>query len=282
MAAPAAPPERPNETAARRSGSAVSKAGYEHLATKADIERVLVAVERNRTEAQIENERNRTEIERLRAENERIRTEFRTENERNRTEIERLRAENERNKADIIKVMNQRRRDWRGALMRRRLRLPAIHRDGLGRADGGNPTVNNRSSTTIHEKRQRGIMVAPPDTTEREPQPGGAAQPSRRRLRSIWRRRRTIERVLVAVERNRAEAQIENERIRTEIERIRAEAQIENERNRTEFRTEIERVRAEAERNKADIIKVIISVALWIGAALMAVGFAFLRFTGTG
>ena len=129
--------------------------------------------------------------------------------------------------------------------------------------------------------------AAPPDTTERN-----RSQAERlSRLEGGYEHLATkadIERVLVAVERNRteierfrAEAQIENERNRTEIERIRAEAQIENERIRTEFRAENERLRAEAERNKADIIKVIISVA-GIGAALMAVGFAFLRFTGTG
>ena len=144
-------------------------------------------------------------------------------------------------------------------------------------------------------------MVAPPDTTERN-----RSQAERlSRLEGGYEHVATkadIERVLVAVERNRteiernrteiernrteierfrAEAQIENERNRTEIERIRAESQIENERIRTEFRAENERLRAEAERNKADIIKVIISVA-GIGAALMAAGFAFLRFTGTG
>ena len=122
--------------------------------------------------------------------------------------------------------------------------------------------------------------AAPPDTTERN-----RSQAERlSRLEGGYEHLATkadIERVLIAVERFRAEAQIENERNRTEIERIRAEAQIENERIRTEFRAENERLRAEAERNKADIIKVIISVA-GIGAALMAVGFAFLRFTGTG
>ena len=105
-------------------------------------------------------------------------------------------------------------------------------------------------------------MVAPPDTTERN-----RSQAERlSRLEGGYEHLATkadIERVLVAVERNRAEAQIENERIRTE------------------FRAENERLRAEAERNKADIIKVIIRVA-GLGAALMAVGFAFLRFTGTG
>ena len=108
-------------------------------------------------------------------------------------------------------------------------------------------------------------MVAPPDTTERN-----RSQAERlSRLEGGYEHLATkadIERVLVAVERNRAEAQIENERNRTEIERLRVEN---------------ERIRAENERNKADIIKVIISVA-GIGAALMAAGFAFLRFTGTG
>ena len=112
-------------------------------------------------------------------------------------------------------------------------------------------------------------MVAPPDTTERN-----RSQAERlSRLEGGYEHLATkadIERVLIAVERFRAEAQIENERLRTENERL-----------RTEFRTENERLRAENERNKADIIKVIISVA-GIGAALMAVGFAFLRFTGTG
>ena len=118
--------------------------------------------------------------------------------------------------------------------------------------------------------------AAPPDTTERN-----RSQAERlSRLEGGYEHLATkadIERVLVAVERFRAEAQIENERLRTENERIRTEFRTENERNRTE----IERLRAEAERNKADIIKVIIRVA-GVGAALMAVGFAFLRFTGTG
>ena len=104
-----APPDTTERNRSQAERLSRLEGGYEHLATKADIERVLVAVERFRAEAQIENERNRTETECLRtefrAENERIRTEFRTENERNRTEIERLRAENERNKADIIKVI---------------------------------------------------------------------------------------------------------------------------------------------------------------------------------
>ena len=118
--------------------------------------------------------------------------------------------------------------------------------------------------------------AAPPDTTERN-----RSQAERlSRLEGGYEHLATkadIERVLIAVERFRAEAQIENERLRTENERLRTEFRTENERNRTE----IERIRAENERNKSDIIKVIISVA-GIGAALMAVGFAFLRFTGTG
>ena len=66
--------------------------GCEHLATKADIERVLVAVERNR--------------------------------------------------ADIIKVIISVAGIGGGA-DGRRIRLPATYRDGLGRADGGNPTSNH-------------------------------------------------------------------------------------------------------------------------------------------
>ena len=133
--------------------------------------------------------------------------------------------------------------------------------------------------------------AAPPDTTERN-----RSQAERlSRLEGGYEHLATkadIERVLVAVERiraegerNRAEAKIENERARAEAradnERARAEARSENERLRTEFLAEIERVRAEAERNKADIIKMIVSVA-GLGAALMAAGFAFLRITGAG
>ena len=117
--------------------------GYEHLATKADIERVLFEIqrsrteflteiersraeslmenernrtelervraelERNRAESQIENERNRTELERNRAELERVRAESRIDNERNRAELERVRAEVERNRADIVKIIIQ-------------------------------------------------------------------------------------------------------------------------------------------------------------------------------
>jgi len=139
------------------------------------------------------------------------------------------------------------------------------------------------------------VTAAPPDTTERN-----RSQAERlSRLEGGYEHLATkadVERILVAVERFRAEAQLENERARAEAradnerlraearadnERLRAEARSENERLRTEFLTEIERIRAEAERNKADIIKVIISVA-GIGAALMAAGFAFLRITGAG
>ena len=110
--------------------------GYEHLATKADIERVLFEIQRSRTEflteiersraeSQIENERNRTELERVRAELERnraesqiesernraelerVRAESRIDNERNRAELERVRAEVERNRADIVKIIIQ-------------------------------------------------------------------------------------------------------------------------------------------------------------------------------
>jgi len=126
--------------------------------------------------------------------------------------------------------------------------------------------------------------AAPPDTTQRN-----RSQAERlSRLEGGYEHLATkadVERILVAVERIRAEAQLENERARAEAradnERIRAEARSENERLRTEFLAEIERIRAEAERNKADIIKMIVSVA-GIGAALMAAGFAFLRITGTG
>ena len=63
--------------------------GFGHLATKADVERILIAVERNRTE-----------IERLRAETELVRA----ETERNRTETERLRVAVERNRTEIERV----------------------------------------------------------------------------------------------------------------------------------------------------------------------------------
>ena len=135
------------------------------------------------------------------------------------------------------------------------------------------------------------VTAAPPDTTERS-----RSQAERlSRLEGGYEHLATkadVERVLVAVERlrvegerNRAEAQLENERARAEAradnERARAEARSENERLRTEFLAELERIRAEAERNKADIIKMIVRVA-GIGAALMAAGFAFLRITGAG
>ena len=56
--------------------------GFEHLATKADIERVIAVIQG-------------------------VRTESRTDNERLRTENERLRTEIERNRADIIKMIVQ-------------------------------------------------------------------------------------------------------------------------------------------------------------------------------
>ena len=88
MAAPAAPPDTTERNRSQAERLSRLEGGYEHVATKADIERVLVAVERNRTET----ERNRTEIERNRTEIERFRAEAQIENERNRTEIERIRA----------------------------------------------------------------------------------------------------------------------------------------------------------------------------------------------
>ena len=117
------------------------------------------------------------------------------------------------------------------------------------------------------------VSTAPPDTTERN----RSLAERLSRLEGGYEHLATkadVERILVAVERFRAEAQIENERAR-------AEARADNERLRTEFYTELERIRAELERNKADIIKVIIRVA-GVGVALMAAGFAFLRITGAG
>ena len=94
-----------------------------------------------------------------------------------------------------------------------------------------------------------------------------------------------IERVLTALERVRTESQTGLERNRTEfltgLERNRTEFRTENERNRAEFRTESERNRTEIQRNRADIIKIMVRLA-GVGMALMALGFAFLRFTGTG
>ena len=105
-----------------------------------------------------------------------------------------------------------------------------------------------------------------------------------------------IERVLTRIERVRMESRVENERLRaefqaelersrtefqTELERSRTESRVENERLRAEFQTESERNRTEIERNRADIIKIMIRLA-GVGIALMALGFAFLRFTGTG
>ena len=46
-------------------------------------------------------------------------------------------------------------------------------------------------------------------------------------------------------------------------------------------KADIERVLAAVERSRADTTKLIIQLA-GVGAALMAAGFAFLRFTGTG
>ena len=116
-----------------------------------------------------------------------------------------------------------------------------------------------------------------------------------------------IERVIAEIERVRTESQTgierlrtefltENERLRTELqtglernrtefqtglERLRTEFQTGNERLRAEFQTGLESNRTEIERNRADIIKIMIRLA-GVGIALMALGFAFLRFTGTG
>ena len=83
---------------------------------------------------------------------------------------------------------------------------------------------------------------------------------------------------------SRLEGGFEHLATKADIERVIAAVQsvrVENERNRTEFRTEIGNLRTEIERNRADIIKMIVQIA-GVGFALMAVGFAFLRLTGTG
>ena len=46
-------------------------------------------------------------------------------------------------------------------------------------------------------------------------------------------------------------------------------------------KADIERVLVAVERNRADIIKLVVQVA-GLGVALLAAGFAFLRLTGTG
>ena len=109
-----------------------------------------------------------------------------------------------------------------------------------------------------------------------------AAQPDDFRNRSLEER---VSRLEGGSEHLATKADIE--RVLAELERVRTESQVANERNRAEFqiglernRAEIERNRAEGERNRADIIKIMVRLA-GVGMALMALGFAFLRFTGT-
>ena len=89
-----------------------------------------------------------------------------------------------------------------------------------------------------------------------------------------------IERVINAVQGVRTETERVRTEFQTEIGKLRTEFRTEIERVRTEFRTESERNRTEIERNRADIVKMIVQIA-GVGMALMAVGFAFLRLTGT-
>ena len=120
-------------------------------------------------------------------------------------------------------------------------------------------------------------MVSPPDTDTRN----RSLEERVSRLEGGFEHLATkadIERVITEF---RTEAERIRTEFRTETERIRTEFKVETERNRTEFRTENERLRTEIERNRADIIKMIVQIA-GVGFALMAVGFAFLRLTGTG
>ena len=76
---------------------------------------------------------------------------------------------------------------------------------------------------------------------------------------------------------NRLEGVVEHMATKADVERVLAAV----ERVRTESRVGIERNRAEIQRNRADIIKIMVRLA-GVVMALMALGFAFLRFTGTG
>lgn len=83
---------------------------------------------------------------------------------------------------------------------------------------------------------------------------------------------------------SRLEGGFEHLATKADIERVIAMIQCigtGNESFRMEFRTGLEGIRTEIERDRAEIIKVIVRVAgVWM--ALMTVGFAFLRLTGTG
>ena len=109
--------------------------------------------------------------------------------------------------------------------------------------------------------------------------------PIRKRGTAVWKSasagsKADIERVINAVQGVRTETERVRTEFQTEIGKLRTEFRTEIERVRTEFRTESERNRTEIERNRADIIKMIVQIA-GVGMALMAVGFAFLRLTGT-
>ena len=83
---------------------------------------------------------------------------------------------------------------------------------------------------------------------------------------------------------SRLEGGFEHLATKADIERVIAMIQgigTENGGLRTEVRTGIGKLRTEIERDRAEIIKVIVRTA-GVGMALMAVGFAFLRLTGTG
>lgn len=90
-----------------------------------------------------------------------------------------------------------------------------------------------------------------------------------------------IERVRAEVEKVRADLKTDIESTRAEVEKVRADLKVEIEKVRADLKVDIEKIRAEAEKNKYDLLKWQIGIALaGFGglAAIMAKGFGWIGF----
>ena len=90
-----------------------------------------------------------------------------------------------------------------------------------------------------------------------------------------------IESTRAEVEKVRADLKTDIESTRAEVEKVRADLKVEIEKVRADLKVDIEKIRAEAEKNKYDLLKWQIGIALaGFGglAAIMAKGFGWIGF----
>ena len=97
----------------------------------------------------------------------------------------------------------------------------------------------------------------------------------------IERVRAEVEKVRAETEKVRADLKVDIESTRAEVEKVRADLKVEIEKVRADLKVDIEKIRAEAEKNKYDLLKWQIGIALaGFGglAAIMAKGFGWIGF----